>query len=478
MKFLNRWEMAYSTHLGTILLFLILVLFSLVIVYLILRYFQRKNDLLKFLHHTYYEKAEKLAKGYTFLKKPKAGFFGRQSVVKTEDGFALCIIPPPDLAFEKVRENFNCIYQLAHLFPYSCFSTYSWIHTEKSFITIQKGLFRSNGHPFLNISHYLKDKKLSEQDKEKILLTLATDLSSLHQLKTENGENLYHGFLIPQVIFLDVDVFQHIHKIVVMHLGKAFSMQSKLLFCRLEALKKGNVHIEKYEAQQILEQLPMLAPEQKDFDRLNDVGFCSDFYAFGSLAAYLFTEKWFVNKEEVDWTLIPLKWHPFLKSSLSNEVSKRPRDFLELLDWLNDLELLNTTHTQLQIEKIDDNKCTHNHLEENEEEFPPHHLSDLVFTVRGLTAENSLNVQEEKTTQILYPAMKAIRLSKWEEAKSHFEEITTRYPENSLAHLHFAIFSFETGDIRNAEKQYQLAINKDPSLAKKFREHIALLGRS
>lgn len=470
MNLYDRWQMAYQSPLGSLLMLLVVVLLLLGLTYWVLMANKRKRDLLASLYLRYYEKAEKTMEELTFIGKHKADFFGRETIVKLAKGeLAICLIPPPELALKEISERFLRFHRALAPHSITSLSRYVKIHTQESFVLVKGDLMQQDSRFLLSLTHYLKDAKLSLADREQILLKLAKTLSLLHELKTDAGESLYHGFLLPRSIFLDVDAHRRLSRLIISDVGLAFAISPERLYQRLELLKADRLPIEKYYGQEILEQLSMLAPEQKNLDFCSLVGQKSDFFAFAAIAVIVFTGKRF-NGKDLNWSLIPEKWRSFLKACLHDDPASRPIDFLEIEERLSEPEVALTV--------FDDAEISLNSFEKNKE-FALREEVSYATLLQQLqhfhpTDEESLDSGRLKLMQKhLEVGIKGVRLAKWKEAKKSFKEVLKFDPHHAEAHVNLAIICYELKDMKNAEQHYESAKKIDPRLAKSFREHIA-----
>jgi tetratricopeptide (TPR) repeat protein len=476
--YLDRFNRAFQSELGDLMLWLLGALALLSFIYVLLCLRQKKNDLFAYRHKQYYRNAESLAKGFSFVGEHKADFFGRVTpVLFSKRSYGLCLIPPPDVASCETRDRMKQFQAVIKHHQLPLFSKTAWSHLDEPMLHIQDNLFLNDGKRLLQLEHYLSDRRLGRAYTEEILIELAKAIAALHLFKDENGKSLYHGFLLPRSLFIDFDVNRSINSIVISDLGLTYSLGAKRMQQRLKDLAKGIVPIEKLYSNQILEQLVMLAPEQKNPQRVREVGAASDFYAFGALAVMLFTQKQFVNPKQVNWTSIPKQWRPFIQSCLKDDVRKRPKDFLELEDWINDPELV-LTHRDLNEKKDIE--------EESKEESKEDEMLDLASLVDVFDAlkkkkaeeqaksSTKLSSQEEiKLNYQLEEGLKGMKLGRWKAAQEGFFKAIKTAPRNGEANVGFAIACYELGDLEKAEYYYDQAKRFDPKAAKAFRKHIA-----
>ncbi len=459
MSLVERFSLALQSHLGPLLAGLFLILSLLGAFYWLLVARQRKHDLLAYHFRAHYERALELSKELIFQDTHKADFFGRQTIVRLPQGeHGLCLIPPPDLNNAEVCDRFRCFWRATHFHQLPLFSQYSWKHDERLLVLVQNQLINRKGKRFLTLKHFLTDQRLLHVDREEILLEVARALARLHDLHAEFGGHIYHGFLLPRSIVIDLDSGNRVRHLAIADAGLAFALGPQRVCNRLEKLRQAKLPLERYCSHEILEQMAHLAPEQKKPNRLHDVGPSADFFAFGALAASLFTHQRFTTRNAIKWELIPEKWRPFVEACLSESPQDRPQDFLELEDWLTDPELA-LTHQSSQ---------------------PPHNKAPtIVKSELGPLSEMLQRIQETQmhTTadlgELLQSAENAITASRWRPAKKHLDKALLLDPNHALTHVKLAIVCLELGDQKTAERHYFLAKQINPKIAKQFREYLA-----
>ena len=471
MNFADRMNLALQSQVGTIFIGLIVFLIILGLIYWMMSLRQKKRDILAHLHNSHYQKAKSRATSFDFIGSHKADFFGRQTAVRFKDGsVGLCLIPPPELSEEDVRERYRFFQRAVQQHPLPLLAPHIWKCDDKILILVQGSLLQKEGKFLLNIKHYLKDQRLRETDKERILLEVARALDALHGLHAENGEGLYHGFLLASSLFLEYDGSKTLRRIVLADAGMPFAVGPLKLYQRLLTLREGKLPIEKFRANELLEQIGMLAPEQRDLKHLHEVSPASDFYSFGALAVFLFTERNLNEVKGINWKKIPQKWHSFIKSCLESDTNKRPKSFAELEDWLSDPELALTHHESEDLEMF--NRAETKSIN-NSSEIPLEALPDLLTRIRN-THPAQKQGKEDKLSVHMEAGLKAAKTSKWDIAKKNFKDAIKANPKHAEAHVHYAIACYESGDLKSAEQHYGVAKQCDPRIAKKFRDHIAL----
>jgi len=468
MNVIDRFHRAFDSTLGILFIGLVLVLVLLGIAYWVMMWRQRRRDVLAYLHQGFYRKAESLATSFHFIGIHKADFFGRQSpVLFTDRAYGLCTIPSPDVVDEDVCDRFRDFSRTLATQRSLVFAPYRWQYDEEMLVVVQGNLLQNDGCPLSPLQRYLLDKRLGKAYTEEILLEVARGMAALHRLKTERGEPLYHGFLLPRSLFIDFDVNRSISEIVIGDAGMAYALGPEKVYQRISLLRAGKLPIEKFTGYELLEQIGMLAPEQKDSNRLQEVSQQSDFYAFGALAVVMFAREGFRDYRSIDWSAVPVKWRSFLQGCLEDDISCRPKNFLELEDWLTDPDLALTL-------RFRDNNCED---DSDDDDFPEVSLDSLVGVLqrvqqgKGLSLRNSAG--KDKFGQCLEAGLKALKMSRWSSARKYLTKAIDIRPDDADAHVSLAIACYELGDLGSAELHYEKARKTDPNVAKCFREHIA-----
>jgi len=471
MNVLNRLRLIFDSDYGQLLVVLFGALLLLVLVYLFFLRRQKARDALAYYHQSHYEKANGLMREFLFVGKPQADFFGRQTVVKYQDGsHVLALVPPPDLSSEGVCTRFRFYHRALKHHPLPLFSRYPWTYDEEMLIVVQDQLIKKEGRLLPSLSEFLLDTRFGPADAELILLEISRALAALHDLTTEDGEHLYHGFLLPRTIFLGLDGKRHIDRIVIADHGLAFAFGAEKIAHRLRGLSEKKIFVEPYCAKTVLDEHVMLAPEQRDPQRFGEIGACSDFFAFGALAVTLLTKRPFSTVKDIAWADIPMKWRSFLKSCLEEETVQRPKDFLQLQDYLYDPDLA-LTHHESVVDSDDD------FVEEEEEK--PMSLDALAgvlkesqsFRTQQLAAGKGLNPEELQ--RFLDLGKKALSKNKWALAKKHFVKAHAMSSENPEVNVALAIIHYEQGKVYIAQQYYEKAKQHNEEVAKRFRAHIA-----
>lgn len=468
MNLFRRLEIIFESSLGMLLLAFLLALIILIGVYLLLSLRQRMQDALAYHFRQHYEKAKELTKSLSFEGRHKKGLFGRQTLVKEEDGsYGFCLIPSPDLLDAGTLQRFKRYMRAVEHRSLPLLTTYSWVSTQDVLITLQKDLLRSDGRLLSNLREYCLDRQFGQADAELILLELAKGLAALHECTTDVGEKLYYGCLLPSHVFLSFDESKRIHKMYLSDHGIYFSLGAENLSKRFRGLETKAMKklIEPEVLELALEEQNFLAPEQKDPSRSHEVGPACDFYAFAAIALTLLSTKPFTSVSKVDWKSIDPRWQTFLRNCLQDSPNERPKDFLELQDRLYDPDIA-LTHVSTD-EEI--------HLEEEEEMVS---LGDLAQVLQNSQAfhnqqEQVQNQEEGELSTLLGFSQQALSREKWMQAKKYLGKaqiLDKKHPEVLVS---LAIVFYEEGDLSRAQQLYEEIKESHPKVARRFREHIA-----
>lgn len=309
-----------------ILLLILLVVLGILLYFLFVKKNGTKENVVSVDEEHYLEGEELLRReGITFAGAASAGFFGKMSVVRRvgTDEHGLCLFPAPDLVDEKSCRRFTQYAEALSRHPIEGIAPFRWWRADHNFIGVVQGeLVRSNGHIRMTLREYLLDRTLNQREKEGTLLAIAHVLKSLH------AQGLYHGWLLPRSLFVALTPERIIRGIRVADGGLAYAFSQAQVYERLQLLHARETGMDAYRRHRLLNELVHLSPEQKKKD--GHVGPESDFYAFGSLAARLFSEAPLWGSAEIDWDKVPEKWRTFLQACLSDN---RPTSFDAL--WQN-----------------------------------------------------------------------------------------------------------------------------------------------
>jgi hypothetical protein len=396
----------------------------------------------------------------------------------------LCTIPTPDAIDEKGRLRFTSFTRAFHGKKLPLFAQQIWKNDDPMVINIQGSIVQKDGALPPNLQHYMDDKRLGKAYTEQVLLEIACALAALHHRQTESGSRLYHGFLLPRSVYFQFDGNSTLNKIVIADMGMAFTFGPEVICDRLDRLLAGKLPVDKFVGNELIDQLAMLAPEQKDLTRCHKVGPSADFYAFAALAVLMFTKSPFRGKENIDWKAIPIQWHPFLKACLNEQPAERPEDFDELKDWLTQPDLA------LTVRQTAGQEITTTDVEAAQEEvYDLEELASILEKVQGTkkkeavrevspqsvseSTDKQADEQPNKKTGQRPLGLEALRKGEWKAAQNALERAYASNCDDPKVCVSLAIALYEQGDLSNAERYYNEAKQKDPTTAKCFRNHIA-----
>lgn len=324
---MNMLTAMILSPIGLLIIALAVVLLLLIVAYTLFLARQRREDILVYLYKEHYDHAFRQAAEIKMNYPPVADFFGRRAATILSDGrTAECLIPPPELSTEEIVHRFRRMEsEMAHI-PSSPFTAWTWKWDGKAFILVQEGM---------------KGGSTNQTDAEALLLSVAHALRHLHVLKTGEGERFYHGFLLPRSLEVSGN------DVVITDACLAFALGPELMLKMLKKVMDGILPMDQKLAEELRQQTRMLSPEQRHHSRLAEVGPQADFYAFGALAALLFTGEPFIDQAHVSWEKVPVRWRPLVKQCLKDNPSDRPHDFCEIEEWLADPEYAVRRHVVL-----------------------------------------------------------------------------------------------------------------------------------
>lgn len=472
MNFVHRLQIIYHSSIGKLLLAFFGIIVVLIVVYIVLRLRQKSVDALAYRYESYFEKANKALSSFTVAGRHIADLFGRQTVIRKEENapYELSLVVSPDTIDEASCERYRSYHRAICTLSLPVFTQYTWTYDKDMLITVQKGLVKDNGRLLTTLKEYSLDRKFGQADAELILMEIARALASLHECKTGHGQGLYYGYLLPRAIHLSFDPNKRIERIVLPDHGIPFALGGKAFAKVINSISKDKKHpfLEELVVNDILQDIHMLAPEQRNPERSHEVGPAADFFSFGALAVSMLTEKNFRSPKEVDWKAVPSKWVSFLQECLQDAVAARPKDFMELQDRLYDPDMALTINESAE------------EFEEEIEEDEPVSLGNLAKVLQDSKAFQQQK-EEVKTDpselsffdKMLSAGNLALGRGKWASARKFLEKAYEVEPENPEVNVGMAIVLYEGGELKEAEAFYHTAKEKDVKIAKRFREHIA-----
>lgn len=452
---IDRLTAILNSPMGGFLVILCLVTAVMVALYGVLALRKKKRDALAYAHRQYYEQAEAQMVGWKLEGVPSAQVFGRRVRVRHSSGKpGLSLIPPPNLADERIKSRFGQFLRAASDRHY--LAAVEFAELEKAFVVV----YENAAGTLQNVRHCMMDGNISTAETERLLIDLARGLDDLHSLRCDNGDRLYHGFLVPASILVDFDTEGVYKRFIVSDAGFAYALGPERAHDQLESFRQGKLVVDRTFQVALTEQINCLAPEQRDVSRLEEVGPESDFYAYAAVAVTLFTQERFVYPGGITWSKVPANWRPFLKQCLEDAPLQRPKDFAEVEDWLNDPELLLTHNgeTPTVVEGYVKKKLELSQLTP---------LLDEIQRRKG-----GIDERAERTQDWLSEGQTLLKRGKWVEAEQAFKQAFAVDADCVEAMVYIGICAYESGDLDRAEEYYGKAQGRDPKRAELFMEYM------
>lgn len=458
MDILSRFQEALKTPFGDLLTFLIITTLTLTFFYLYFwaRFKRSKYTLLKYYYP--FKRVEKKLSHLTFVEMGQADLFGKNQVVALADGsYGKSILFYPELSTVEVIARFRNYHLTlsqsdAHYFPKNQISVQHEI-----LVNVETQYMKRDGKSLINFAHFCDDKSFTIADKEYFLINLAHTLEALHQLRSENGEPLYHGFLLPQSFYLSVDLMQRITNTYLAYHGCVFALGSELFHQWLFKVLKGRITIEPKLKQQLEKFAFILAPEQKRLNSYKLVNPLSDVYSFGALAVYIFTESTFTDVSSINFDAIPSDWRPFIKECLNENPSNRPQNFLELKEHL--------AHPELELSQ----DCFSDEAFNNQPV-----QGESITALKSLFEHSHADKKEEPLfNEAWNRGYRAIQAKSWDKAFEIFQEMMKDDLHAFNAHLGLALTHFYKGEHEKAKYHYLQAKKIDGKKISSFYRLIA-----
>ena len=326
MSIFDRLQLVFQSPFAIVLYALFVCLLILIGTYLFLHFRQRNRDQFVYRFRKYFERVGEATRDYPVIGNPIADFWGRQTVVKNSDDEPLnCLALPPDLQSDSFLRRYETFSRAVEYPPIPNLALTIKELYNPGLILFFNGMFKEDGLPKVSLQNCFSDKRLTYDDHKNILKAISHALVALHERCSEEGEPLFHGFLMPRNIFLDLDTNHHVCDITISEAGLAYSVGTNQLRKRVSELQQGVLTIDRYHSFQLIDQIPYLAPELRS--QKGEIGPAADFYTFGAIAAALCMQKRFIHEGHVDWEQIPQGWRSFVKSCLEEDPGKRPRVF-------------------------------------------------------------------------------------------------------------------------------------------------------
>ena len=473
MGFWDRIEIAMNSPLGGLLIILFISLLGLIAIYTVLMLRRREKDRFAYYFAEHFSKLKQMDLPFEEKAAPVTGFFAREALAQhtSSHAYGTCLIFPPELSQPEHCERLSLVQRALRQDGLEFFSEYTWISNTDVAAILELKTYDPFGVRLMSLHEYARDFPHNEVQRENILLTLAQAIARLHHVRLDNGDFLYHGFLLPQLIYVELDPLDQVQSIVVSKAGLAYIFGARKVYDRLEDAKNGKLVIDRIHSRELIESTHLLAPEQMQRKRLDEVGRAADIYAFATIAVELLSGKTFVSKEQVDWSKFSEQWADFLKLCLQDAPELRPQDLMELKDRLMDSDLQLSLAQAKQVSEDEETPLYEEGLHSLEE------LPDLLRKVQSkqggdysdINAEGNMKTCLEK----VHAGYQALKLSRWSVAQQRFLEALNEDNEVADAHIGLAIALYELGDLKLAQKYHEKATVIDPKSAVIFREYTA-----
>lgn len=447
MNWLNPFSLALKTEWGIFLIALGSMIVLMFIIYIYIAYRKKQLEQLCNLEKkvTPYLSSELSKKGFSIVGSISKKFLRHICTVKDKEGQIFsCEIP---FCTEQEKNTFTTRWKNLHnalnirSLPIFGIEADSIIQ-ENLISTIRKETIHSKEGLFIPLNEYILDKKLSEQEIESLLYKIANGLHALHQLQTEAGEYLYHGMLLPELIYIETNTSGEFRDVKIAGIGIPFGLSKKSVLISAKAMLSPAR----------LKQILFLEEFQ---NRQTKVSYKTDFCLFGILAIELFTKQHFLDPSSIVWENVPMEWRPFLKKSISPSPHSRPENFAELKIALDEPELLNLFYSDPE-----------NEIESSSTETMP-----LTLDISILDAISSVNEAPKQTIELI---AKAISGKKWKHGKKLAQQIIAQDKEDKgQALIYLAMCHYELGEKEQAEKCCKQAEVIDAHLYDQFIDHIS-----
>lgn len=446
MEWIYRIGLALKTPLfGSVLLFLTFLFCSLLFFYLLLWLKQKADTHLVFRLEKYFSRAEDLLAPFKLSGTHSWHLLGKKALVEASaTQYGIAVIPLPNLVDDKMTLKFCDFQERISQSHFSLFANMGYQVQGNCMVSVQRKLVRESGRLLQNLWDFRLDRVLTLSENEKLLLELAKNLNHLHTLISEEGKPLYHGFLLPNSLYLQEDASKCISHFVLAYHGFIYAIDPFKLFKRMTQIKKHKLPtLELAHRQEWLLQLNFLAPEQRDSKQLHLVGPASDFYAFGCLVSWLFNQKSKRFPPLDDLSHIPQIWRKFAQKCLAKDPKNRPQDFLEIIETFEDPEF-----SLSQYEIMD-------------QEIPEK------FTQDKANLKQLFNKLQKASVQ-------AVNLPIDQSEKQSYLNKVIQDPNNVDALIKLAIIYYNKGERKQAEIYCEKAKAIDPNSIKSFQKYVSM----
>lgn len=458
MDVFSRFQEALKTPLGDLLIFLVITTLTLSFFYLYFwaRFKKSRYTLLKY--YAEFKRVQKKLNQMTFIEMGQAGFFGKNQVVTFADGsYGKSIIFYPELSSQDVIHQFRDYHLALNQADREYFPKNQILVQQNLLVNVETQYMKRDGKSLINFAHFCEADSFTIADKEYFLINLAHTLEALHQLRTDEGRSLYHGFLLPQSFYLSVDLMERITHTYLAYHGCVFALGPELFNEWLQKVLKGQIAIEPKIKKELDKFAFILSPEQKQLNSCKEVGPSSDVYSFGALSVYLFTGRDFSEAKEIDFNALPGEWRPFIKECLSQNPLDRPQNFLELKEHL--------AHPALELSQ----DCF------SDEAFALHAQEGEPLTaIKSFFEQSHAQRREEPLfNKTWHKGYEAIHSQSWDTAFNIYQEMMKDNDHAFNAHLGLALTHFHKGDHEQAKYHYLQAKKIDGKKIGSFHRLIA-----
>jgi tetratricopeptide (TPR) repeat protein len=450
MEFSDKINLALDTPLGSFLMVISTSFASLLVIYLFLSIRQKQHDTFVFHNLQAIKELKKLHSAFLFSEHGTNTPFGRLIPIthKTNKNRLQCLFFNPQLFNKNAQKKLQNYLLLTDSSSFEHVMTYEDLSFQP-FSVIVKGAWAQK--KLTSCHELLMDRNLSAIQSQHLLLELASFLSKLHKTKDNQGKSLFHGFLCPLTLMINLSPNDSINTFKFSFPGIAYAL-GKDGQTLISQYKKKPPKVPNSFEKQLLNQLDFFAPEYFLDSLQKDTGAHSDVYSFAKLAQYLFSSSCNSFKN------IPESWLPFIKQCLDPISDNRPRDLLELQDLLEASEIIQPPLSQIPQIPVA--------LQEEEEEEEEESLGNLIDQLQ----------QQSKITQedtLLKKGITLIKQKKWNQGKKELLPLLKKIPKNATLLTYLAICHHELKEISKAEGFYLQAKKQDPKIAQTFRKHTA-----
>ena len=322
MEFSDKIQLALDTPIGSFLIFISTSFICLLIIYLSLSLRQRKHNSLVLFYQENIQALKKLHPSYEFSKQGTSTPFGKLIPItqKTTKNASQCLLIDPKLFNNDIHTKFLSYISLSEDFFLSHTVSYEDLNV-KPLSVIVHGLWTPNQKKLISCHELLMDKKLSHIQAQHLTLEIASFLSKLHKTKDSTGSSLFHGFLCPLTLMINLNINFSIESFKFSFTGLPYALGKDFQFLINKYKKTPSKSLNHFE-KDLVSQLDFFAPEYFLESLQENIGSHSDVYSFAKLILFLFSS----SNDSME--NIPNPWKLFIKKCLDPVPSNRPKDLL------------------------------------------------------------------------------------------------------------------------------------------------------